>query len=124
MSLSRILVPMDTVPDPQPVIDAVADLVGTIVPGQAEIRLLHIGDPATMPSPTLPSNEKCHWKWETRLGNVVDCICDDALENDVDLIAMTTNGHDGFLDALRGSMTERVLHRASCPVLSVYISRD
>ncbi len=37
-------------------------------------------------------------------------MCDDAIKNKVDLIAMTTNGHDGFLDAVRDSTTERVFH--------------
>ena len=124
VSLTRILVPMEITPDPQPVIDAVADLVNAIAPDKVEIRLLHIGDPATMPSPTLPSSDMCQWSWETRVGNVVDGICDDALENNVDLIAMTTNGHDGFLDVLRGSTTERVLRRANCPVLSVHAPRE
>jgi nucleotide-binding universal stress UspA family protein len=32
---------------------------------------------------------------------------------------MTTQGHTGVLDALRGSTTERILRRASCPVLAV-----
>ena len=38
---------------------------------------------------------------------------------DADLIAMTTAGHQGFLDALRGSTSERVLRHAPCPVLVV-----
>jgi len=120
VSLNRILVPIDATPDPQPVIDAVSDLVSAVATGDVEVRLLHIGDPAGMPAPTLPVNDKCQWKWESRLGNVVDAICADALDNDVDLITMTTNGHDGFLDAIRGSTTERVLHQAACPVLSVH----
>jgi nucleotide-binding universal stress UspA family protein len=32
---------------------------------------------------------------------------------------MATHGHHGFLDALRGSTTERVLHDATCPLLAV-----
>jgi nucleotide-binding universal stress UspA family protein len=35
------------------------------------------------------------------------------------LIAMPTAGHHGFLDAVRGSTTERVLRHAPCPVLAV-----
>ena len=35
------------------------------------------------------------------------------------LIMMATAGHQGFLDALRGSTTERVLRHAPCPVLAV-----
>ncbi len=40
-------------------------------------------------------------------------------EREVDLIVMATAGRDGFLDALRGSVTEQVLRRAPCPVLAV-----
>jgi nucleotide-binding universal stress UspA family protein len=36
-----------------------------------------------------------------------------------DLIVMATQGHRDFLDALRGSITERVLRGAHCPVLAV-----
>jgi nucleotide-binding universal stress UspA family protein len=32
---------------------------------------------------------------------------------------MATQGHHGVLDALRGSVTERVLRRAPCPLLAV-----
>jgi nucleotide-binding universal stress UspA family protein len=35
------------------------------------------------------------------------------------LVVMATRGHDSVLDVLRGSHTDRVLHRAHCPVLSV-----
>ena len=36
-----------------------------------------------------------------------------------DLICMTTAGHQGLLDALRGSTTQRVLRAAPCPVLTI-----
>ena len=36
-----------------------------------------------------------------------------------DLIGMATAGHHGFLDALRGSTTERVIRQAPCPVLTI-----
>jgi nucleotide-binding universal stress UspA family protein len=120
VSLNRILVPIDAVPEPQPVVDAVGELVDAICPESVDVTLLHIGDPARMPSPTLPVSQKCRWTWETRVGNVVDAICEYAEENNIDLIAMTTNGHDGFLDAIRGSTTERVLHRCNCAMLSVH----
>jgi len=35
------------------------------------------------------------------------------------LIVMATEGHRDFLDALRGSTTERVLRAADCAVLAV-----
>ena len=119
-NLNRVLLPIDTVPSAQVAVETVAALVDAVATSSVEVRLLHVGDPAGTPSLTLPASIHCRWNWETRVGNVVDCICEDAIENDVDLIAMSTNGHDGFLDVLRGSTTERVLNRAHCPLLSVH----
>jgi hypothetical protein len=35
------------------------------------------------------------------------------------LIVMATDGRNGFLDALRGSHSERVLRRTPCPLLAI-----
>jgi nucleotide-binding universal stress UspA family protein len=61
------------------------------------------------------------WQWRqvTRPGNVEQQILETAHECRADLIAMTTEGHQGFLDALRGSTTERVVRNSLCPVLAV-----
>lgn len=120
VTLKRILIPLDATTDAQAIVEAVAEVVSAVCDFDVEICLLHIGDPSGMPSPSLPSNELCRWKWETRIGNVVEGIHNYAVENNVDLIAMTTNGHDGFLDAIRGTTTERVLHQSQCPVLSIH----
>jgi nucleotide-binding universal stress UspA family protein len=37
----------------------------------------------------------------------------------VDLIIMATEGRRGIVDALRGSVTDRVVRGAPCPVLAV-----
>lgn len=44
-------------------------------------------------------------------------IVDFAAREGVDLIVMSTHGTSGLEHALLGSVTERVLRRASCPVL-------
>lgn len=124
VSLKRILLPVNRTPDPQPTVELIGQLISTIAREPVEIRLLHVGDPADTPSLSFPAGELCKWIWDTRLGDVTDTICDYAEEHDVDLIAMTTKGHDGFLDVLRGSRTERVLSRAQCPVLSVHASES
>ncbi len=46
-------------------------------------------------------------------------ILEFAQDWDIDLIAMATHGRSGFSRALLGSVTEKVLKIASCPVLSV-----
>ena len=48
-----------------------------------------------------------------------DAIVRTAGDRKADLIVMATQGHNGFLDALRGSTTDQVVRRAPCPVLAV-----
>ena len=42
-----------------------------------------------------------------------------AKENNVDLIVMGTHGHSGLVHVLLGSVTERVVRKAPCPVLTI-----
>jgi universal stress protein A len=42
-----------------------------------------------------------------------------AREKDVDLIVMGTHGHTGLAHVLLGSVTEKVVRKAPCPVLTV-----
>lgn len=44
-----------------------------------------------------------------RTGNVIQGIVDTAGQESAGLIVMSTEGRSGFLDALRGSHSERVL---------------
>jgi nucleotide-binding universal stress UspA family protein len=52
-------------------------------------------------------------------GDPVDTIVDQAVSMPADLIVMGTHGRRGFNRLLYGSVTEQVLHRAPCPVLTV-----
>ncbi len=50
-------------------------------------------------------------------GRVWDQICRTARAEKVDLIVMSTRGHDSLADRIVGSNTERVVRHAPCPVL-------
>ncbi len=52
-------------------------------------------------------------------GVVTESIIDFARDNSVDLIVMGTHGRRGFQRLTLGSVTERVLRKAGCPVLAV-----
>jgi nucleotide-binding universal stress UspA family protein len=52
-------------------------------------------------------------------GNVVDVILGMGADFDVDLIVMTTEGHNSLLDMVRGSTMELVLRGARCPLLAL-----
>jgi nucleotide-binding universal stress UspA family protein len=52
-------------------------------------------------------------------GDVAGNIVDLAANEEVDLIIMTTHGYSGFTRWMMGSITERVLRHAPCPVLVI-----
>jgi hypothetical protein len=89
--------------------------------GETEATLLHVGGSASAPHVRLPMAGALKWRWIHRNGNVEEEILRAAQEYHADLIVMATQGHHGFLDALRGSTTERIVRRAACPVLAVSV---
>ena len=56
---------------------------------------------------------------ELMAGLPSECICQTAREKKCDLILMGTHGWTGFNRVLFGSVAERVIQRAPCPVLSI-----
>jgi hypothetical protein len=78
-----------------------------------------VGPVAEMPSVILPADTDWTWNATTRTGDPADIILQTAAELLSDLIVMTTDGPDGFLDGLRGSTSERVLRKARCPVANL-----
>ena len=72
-----------------------------------------------MPAVNCPDVPGWTWEKEVRSGDVIQSILDTGKAMDADLIVMTTDGRNGFLDGLRGSHSERVLRQASAPLLTV-----
>jgi nucleotide-binding universal stress UspA family protein len=54
-----------------------------------------------------------------KFGNPSNQILETAEEEEVDLIVMGSHGHGFVAGALLGSVSQRVLHQADCPVLIV-----
>src|SRR5688572_23892434 len=57
--------------------------------------------------------------FEVAEGNAATEILDRARRHGSDLIVLGTHGRSGFERLLMGSVTEKVLRKAACPVLSV-----
>jgi nucleotide-binding universal stress UspA family protein len=118
--LNRILLPICLHPSPLPAWQAVVDLLTTCGLVGTSITLLHVGAAADAPAlPTGAQNAGIGLHQEVRTGDPVEQILAVAAEIKADLVVMATAGHHGFLDALRGSTTERVLRRLTCPLLAV-----
>lgn len=115
--LKRVLIPVDREPAPAAPVKAIMDFTHLLAGMDVEERLLHVG--------SNPPELKHHRKPDKpapvalRKGDVVRAILEAATDWPPDMIGMATAGHHGFLDALRGSTTERVVRQAPCPLLAV-----
>lgn len=118
ISLRRILIAVDHDPRPDAALAFACGLARRVEP-RVEIRLLHVGKPDAFPELAFEEDPAWDVAEITREGDVVDEVLAEARAFEPDLIAMTTAGRQGFLDALRGSTTEQVLRGADCPVLAV-----
>jgi nucleotide-binding universal stress UspA family protein len=119
VALRKILIPVDHVPSAQTALEEAFFLAAGLDCPVVEFRLFHVGTDKDMPALNLP--QRADWKWEERVvqGNVISQILKEEADWSPDLMVLATQGHMDFLDALRGSTTERVLRGARCPVLTI-----
>lgn len=119
VSVKRILIPIAKSPRAQPAVYAAARLVQQLNCPQGDFCLLHVGDATSMPAVHCPPVEGWTWSKEFRSGDVIQSIVTVAKDSQADLIVMSTDGRNEFLDSLRGSHSERVLSHAVAPLLTV-----
>jgi nucleotide-binding universal stress UspA family protein len=119
LSLRRILIPVDHHPSAQAAIEFATRAAGIMGDGDVEITLLHIGDSDPIAELTLPEDPRWTWTKRRRRGDALEGISAMVDVMRPDLIAMVTEGQEGVIDGMRRSVTERVLQRASCPLLTV-----
>ncbi len=117
--LDRILVPVDREPPPAAAITYAGRAAQSLGEAPVQIDLLHVGEAAGMPTLEPPEMDGIEWNVLQRPGDPVDGIVAAQDEVQANLVVMATRGHDGILDALRGSVTEKVLRRSSCPLLAI-----
>lgn len=143
--VKRILVPMDFSESSTAAVEVAITYARVF---KANVELLHVlADPTyVLPAPlevvTFPIDmDRISAEVEKRLGTEVEriraagvpCesstlmgrphteIVDHAKKTGADLIVMGTHGRSGLSHAIMGSVAERVLHKAPCPVLVVPI---
>lgn len=119
ITLKKILIPVADDPNPQ---EAIIRAVRAAKMGgndNVEMVILHIGASNTFPQINLPDVPCCIWQKVHKTGKVVDEILNAVNEYTPDMIVMPTKGHQGFLDALRGNITEQIVRKSNCPVLAV-----
>jgi nucleotide-binding universal stress UspA family protein len=119
VSLNKILIPIAAKPRPQPAVAAAVRLAARLQRTSGSFVLIHVGDSGNMPQVQCPEVPGWEWKKVSRTGDVIQGIVETAGNEKADVIVMSTDGRNGFLDALRGSHSERVLRNAPCPLLTV-----
>lgn len=119
ISLKNILIPVAFAPPAQPAIQAAVRIASRLSCTSGVFTILHVGEDGSMPDIRCPKLAGWRWNKLTKSGEVVDVIDQTVRETEADLIVMSTEGRNGFLDALRGSHSERVLRKARCPILVI-----
>ncbi|MFO0699604.1 MAG: universal stress protein [Nitrospira sp.] len=117
--LRRILIPVDHRPSPQLAIEAACAMVDGLKEDKTVFHLFYVGNEGNLPKVRFPVRLGWHWDWTVASGMVVDEILSTAERLDCDLMVMSTQGRHGFLDALCGNTTERVLRHSTIPLLAV-----
>ena len=119
LQLQNILIPIDHDPQPGLAFHALMTLLNVLDCKAVTITVLYLGEKENMPryDPSQRNIDTCHKV--AYVEEVVEGIIQTEQKIEADLIVMPTQGHQGFLDALRGSTTERIVRKARCPVLAV-----
>lgn len=119
VSLKNILIPVAQVPKAQPAIQAAIRIAQQLNCPTGRFTILHVGDDTTMPEVNCPELPGWEWTKLSQKGETIEVILQTARATEADLIVMSTEGHNGFLDALRGSHSEQVLRQCACPLLAI-----
>jgi nucleotide-binding universal stress UspA family protein len=122
VSLDRILIPIASDPSPEPAIDAACRAAAALETDPVTFTTLHVADSNDGSAPAVEQRPQGTWNRVVRSGEPAETILSVAAEQRADLLVMTTKGRHGFLDALRGSTTERVLRHTRCPLLAIPVS--
>ena len=118
LNLKSILVPIDGKIGATAAIEFARRAAEIIGDGDVLITIFHVGEQIP-PIRELP--EGSGWACQSLLGDGEpnESILAAADKLEANLIVMTTNGRDTLGQALQGSITERVIRKANCPVLAV-----
>ena len=116
VTLNNILVPVADKPDAQPAVEAIIRLIEKLELPKGTVTLLRVSPQKEKADLHLPEGSSWTWNEIVLEGEPAQVILQTAEKLNADLIVMTTDGPDGFLDGLRGTTSERVLSKAKCPV--------
>jgi len=121
--LKNILIPITGKPCANESLDFAQRLIQSLEQPYGTVTLLHVGTLDTCPHIEPP--EVLGWTWVVQIlpGNPADTILQQADRLDADLIVMTTDGPDRFIDKFLGTTSERLLRRSKCPIIVLPVNK-
>jgi nucleotide-binding universal stress UspA family protein len=119
VSLKNILIPVAPVPNAQPALQAAVRIAQRLNCPAGQFTILYVGDDSEMPEVSCPELPGWEWTKMSQKGDITQVILQTARGMEADLIVMSTEGRQGFLDALRGTNSEQVLRQCACPLLTI-----
>jgi nucleotide-binding universal stress UspA family protein len=119
VSLKNILIPIAPAPKAQPAIQAAVRIAQRLNCPTGQFTILYVGDDSEMPEVNCPELPGWDWTKMSQKGDIMQVILQTAHGMEADLIVMSTEGRQGFLDALRGRTSEQVLRQCGCPLLAI-----
>ncbi len=118
VNIDQIIVPVDQTPHSSEAIERGLRAISALGSENAMLTLFHVGS-TSMPEVKIPDGP---WRVEQKVvpaGDPASEIIALASETNANLIAMVTDGANGFLDVFRGTTTDKVVRHAPCPVLAI-----
>ncbi len=119
MKLKRVLVPLASAADQEIAERAAVAFARALGIHVAHGTFLFVGPVAQTPAFDLTDRTGWQWDVEVRPGDVVENVVRAAHDLHADVIVTVTRGHDTLADAILGSYTDQLAHRAPCPVVAV-----
>jgi nucleotide-binding universal stress UspA family protein len=120
VQLQKVVMPIASEPDAAGAIAQCCELARLLDCKSVTATLVHVGDDENvLRNFAIPDIDGWTWELVVEDGDPATQILKTADDRGADLIALTTQGHHGFLDALRGSTSDQIVRNASCPILAV-----
>jgi nucleotide-binding universal stress UspA family protein len=121
IQMRHVLAPVASPPGYRPLLLQCQRLMLSLGVSGVSGRVLHFeGSGGGLDGSTLPAGP-IEWELSVRstAGDVEETLLEEIRKTSPDLVVMTTAGPHGLTGLLRGSVTERILRQASCPVLAL-----
>ena len=122
MKVRRVAIAIGSGDDQQPAVNVAAAFAETCGADAVEFVFVHVGWKAGIPAFDIPYRKGWVWRTDVRSGPVVAELIHGARDANADVLVMATHGRDSVADLLQGSITERVVRQAHCPVIAVPVN--